>query len=92
MYHQLHLEDDMVPKITMTYAGGAVYISPGVLTDGGGIIITANGKIIHVPPWTGPIHEKELLVCTQRIRLRPQRSGNTSIVLKINWGFQFFIF
>lgn len=32
-------------------------ISSGILTDGGGIIII-DGKIIQVPPWTGPFAEE----------------------------------
>ncbi|HEX9063421.1 MAG TPA: hypothetical protein VF941_24885 [Clostridia bacterium] len=27
-----------------------IYVSPGVKCDGGGFVITANGKIIRVPP------------------------------------------
>src|SRR5437763_12740864 len=36
----------------------AGYVSPGVLTDAGGIIITADGRIIVVPPWTGPMQRQ----------------------------------
>lgn len=57
----------MVAKLTMTYAGGAVFVSSGAMNDGGGFVITAGGKIIPVPPWTGPLVEKELAACVQKL-------------------------
>lgn len=56
----------MTPTMTMMYSGGAVYISPGIYTDAGGIIIIG-GKVIHVPPWVGPELEKGLVTCAQKI-------------------------
>ena len=47
----------MASKIT-TKTAVAMFISPGVLVDGGGIMIV-NGKIIHVPP-RGPLLEELL--------------------------------
>ena len=38
----------------------ALFISPGVLVDGGGIMIV-NGKVIRVPP-RGPLFEQLLVV------------------------------
>lgn len=57
----------MALKLTMTYAGGVVFISSGVQTDGGGFVITRDGKIIPIPPWTGPMAGEGLAACAQKI-------------------------
>ena len=57
----LKLPQDPIPShvyVSARYVTAAGYVSPGVLTDAGGIIITADGHIIHVPPWTGPMQKQ----------------------------------